>query len=227
MAEANSSPAGINLPNGKLAGIVIAACASLTILGIANHPQVMARSHGDVFAQLVALGPMDRIVHGALMLVVFGLVWGLAVFSIRRGFTRPTVLAGFIAYAVGALAWIGAALIDGFLTPALARHFIGAPTDAQTAATNLLLLCAIAIQILTKLGLVAISIGILKWSAGLLLSPGAPRTVGIIGLVAGILPPAAVLISGVQLSPHSLGVIVIIQAAWYVGIAILLIRERI
>jgi hypothetical protein len=227
VAQANSSPAGIDAPNGKIAGFIIAACAALSIFAVALHPQATARSHGDLMTQLVALGAMDRAVHGLLVLFAFALLWGLAVFSIRRGFARPTVLAGFIAYAIGILAWLGAALIDGFITPAVAEHYIAAAPAAQDAATNLLALCAITIQILTKFGLIAISIGILKWSAGLLPTPGLPRTVGIIGIVAGLLPPAAVLLANVHLSPHSLAVIVIVQATWYIGIAALLIRERV
>ncbi len=227
MAHENSSPLDRNLPNGKLAGIIIAVCAGLSIPAIANHPQILARSHGDLLAQIVALSPIDRFVHGALMVIMFALVWGLAIFAIRRGFNRATVLAGFIAYAAGALAWIGATLIDGFITPEIAARFIGTSPEAQNYAISLLRFCAISIQILTKFGLVAISIGILKWSAGLLLSPGAPRTVGVIGIFAGILPPVIVLLTHISLSPHSLGIIIITQAVWYAGIATLLIRERV
>jgi hypothetical protein len=226
VSQENSALTWFDVHIEKVAGIVIAVCAALSIVAIAAHPQVTTHSRGDLLAQVIALGPMDRFVHGALMVMVVALVWGLAVFSIRLGFTRATVLAGFIAYTLGAMAWIGAMLIDGFLTPAIATRFAGTPGE-QDAAINLLRLCAISIQILTVFGLVWVSVGIVKWSGSLLTSAGVPRTVGIIGIVAGLLPPAVVLFSGMTMSPHSLGAIVIVHAVWYFGVAILLFREAV
>jgi len=213
-------------PDGFYAGIVVGLGAALTLLAVANHP-VLNRSHGDILTQVVALGPMDRFMHGSVIAVVLALVYGLAVFSLLRGFGRECVLAGFIAYALGSVSWVGAALVDGFLVPDIAGRFAGGSAAELDTARALLVFCAIVIQTLTKFGLASVSAGILSWSLDLLRSAGAPRNVGIIGLLAGSLPPIVVLASGMTITAHSLVVIVLAQTVWYFGIATLLIRRRI
>jgi hypothetical protein len=167
---------------------------------------------------------MDRIVHGALIALVGGLLTGLAAFSLRQGIAQPTVAAGIIAYSIGAGATIGAAVIDGFIVPGIAAQYAGASAQEVKLALHLLATCALTIQVLTKLGLIAISTSILMWSIGLVRSRGAARIAGIIGLAAGLLPAGVLLFGGVDLTPSSLGAIFLAHSIWYFAIAALLFR---
>src|ERR1700737_4033499 len=137
------------------AGIAIASCALVTIFAIAHHPTVTARAPAEALTQVVQVATTDRVVHGTLIAIMGVLLYGLTIFSLRRGLHRQTTVAALIAYSAGIAAVIGAALIDGFLTPAIAERYAGAPPDAIKAAIPLLVLGASAIQILSKFGFVA------------------------------------------------------------------------
>lgn len=214
-----------NPPSGASAGIIIAACAGLAIVAIAHHPVVAAPTPAETLAGVVALGPADRIVHGSLIFIMSAMTYGLSVFALRQGLHQATSLAGILAYGAGAGALIGAALIDGFLLPDLASLYAGTSAENVNAARHLLTLCALAIQILSKFGLVAVSIAIIAWSIGLIRMAGAPRAVGVIGVASGVLPAMFLLGGPVHLNPQSLMILFTVQAIWYFAVATLLIRR--
>jgi hypothetical protein len=219
-------PASFNdgAPGGRAAGIAIAVCAIVTIFAVAHHPTVSARGPAEAMAQMVQLATPDRIVHGALIAMMAVLLFAFTIFSLRRGLHRETSVAALIAYTIGTAALIGAALFDGFLVPAIAERYAGASPGAVKAAGQFLVAGALMIQILSKLGFVAMSTAVALWSADLIATPGPLRATGVIGLVSGI---AAVGISAWagSLNPHSLSAIVIVQAIWYLAVAVLLVRR--
>ena len=221
-------PASFNhgAPSGMAAGIAIAACALLTIFAIAHHPTVSARAPAEALTLIVQLATQDRIVHGAMIAIMGVLMYGFAIFSLRRGLHRETSVAGLIAFAAGVVAVIGAALIDGFLTPSIAERYAGAPPDAIKAAMQFLLVGGLTIQILTKFGIVAMSAGVAFWSADLVATPGLLRATGVIGFVSSIVTVGFLVFAG-HLNPHSLSTIVIVQAVWYLAVAVLLVRGRV
>ena len=212
------------VPGGTAAGIAIASCALATIFVIAHHPTVSAHAPADAMEAMVRVATADRIVHGVLIAIMAVLLFGFTIFALRRGLHRWTSIAGLIAFAGGIAALVGAALVDGFLTPAIAERYAGAPPDAVKTAIQLLLVGALAIQILSKLGIVAMSAGVVLWSVDLLASPGILRTAGVIGVASGIVTVAVLAFAG-HLNPHSLGAVVTIQAVWYLAVAVLLLRR--
>jgi hypothetical protein len=220
-------PASFNddAPGGRTAGIAIAVCAVITIFAVAHHPTVSARAPAEALIQMVQLATPDRIVHGALIAIVSVLLFGFTIFSLRRGLHRHTSVAGLIAYAIGTALLIGAALIDGFFTPAIAERYAGASPDAVKGAIQVLIAGALTIQILTKFGFIAISMAVAFWSADLIGTPGSLRATGVIGFVSGIAAVGVSIFSG-HLNPHSLSAIVIVQAIWYVAVAVLLVRRH-
>lgn len=220
------SPLLADRPDGRLAAAVIAACAIVAILAVAQHPVVATHAPAQAIPELVQLGPTDRMVHGILIAVMAALLFGFSVFSLRRGFARQSTVVGLIAYAAGVGAMIGAALIDGFVTPDIAARYVRVSPEDITAAMPLLLFSAVAIQNLTKLGFVAMSTGIFGWSASLLRSPGTLRASGILGMAAALLSLGIVAYTH-YLNPHILGAIVIVQALWYLAVAGLLVTRRV
>jgi hypothetical protein len=222
--EESSSPSAAAIPNGTKAGILIAAGAALTVFAVAHHPTVAGRPPAEAIAEIVRLAQMDRLVHASLIVMLGALLYGFTVFSLRRGLHRETVVAALITYAVGILSSIGAALIDGFITPDVAAHYAGASQENIFVAARLLSYGGVAIQNLTKLGIWAISLAMLLWSANLLRTPGALRYTGVLGCVAALIP-IVVLITQHHITPSSLGVIVLAQGVWYIAIATLLLRK--
>lgn len=213
-------------PSGTAAGFAIAACAVLTVVAIAHHPTTSAREPAEAITQIVHLATLDRIVHGVLIALMGVLVFAFAVFSLRRGLHRQTVLAALIAYAAGIGAIVGAGLVDGFLVSALAERYAGAGPDAVRLATTFFVFCALVIQILTKFGMIALSTGVVLWSADLVRTPGALRITGIVGIASGAAVVVVLAFAG-RLNPHNLVAVVLLQAVWYVAVAVLLVRGRV
>lgn len=213
-------------PSGTAAGIAIALCALATIFAVAHHPTVSARAPTEVMTGMLRVAAADRIVHGTLIAIMAVLLYGFVVFSLRRGLDRETTVAGLVAFAIGVASLIGAAVIDGFLFPALAEHYAGASADAVKATVPVLAAGSSMVQILSKLGFSAMSTGVAFWSAGLLATRGVVRATGVIGLVSALGAAGLLMFAG-RLNPHSLGAIVLVQAVWYVAVAVLLIRGRI
>jgi hypothetical protein len=213
-------------PDPRVAAGALAVCAILAIVAVGLHPVAESHAAAQAIPEMVRLAPMDRLVHGFLILTSLATFFGLTIFAARRGFGRQTTIAGYIPYALGVTAVIGAALIDGFITPDIATRYVKVTPEDIRAAVPLFHLCAIAIQNLTKLGFVAMAAGIFAWSIGLVHSPGTLRTVGIVGLFSAGLT-IAILSYAHYLNPHFVGIIVFVQAIWYLGIAGLLWTRRV
>jgi len=213
-------------PSGAIAGVAIAVAALLTLISIAHHPTVHALKPAEAIPAIVAMAPMDRLVHAIVIAAMAAQLFGFAIYSLRRGLWRQSIIGALIAYSIGAAAIVAAALIDGFLVSGLAERYAAGGTAALTFGAAILQTCALAIQIATKLGLIATSIAIVLWSIDLIPTPGALRAIGIFGVVAGIAGIALTAVGG-YLNPHSLLVIEAIAAFWNLAIATLLVRGRV
>lgn len=212
-------------PGGRAAGIILALCMGLAILAIAYHPSTTARAPAELMSQIVRLASLNRLVHGVFFVVLGGLTLGVSVFARRQGFNDMPILAGSISFALGIAAACGAVVLDGFLIPDIASRYLGSSMEQGKFAAEFLAVCALTIQILGKLSIVALSIAILLWSLRLIRAPGGLRAAGIAGLLSGVV--ALVLVAtGTRLTPHSLSAVIVLQAIWYVSIGALLIRGR-
>lgn len=223
----SSLPAPSIHPSGKTAGIVIVASALLTIFAVAHHPMLRAKTPESVMAGMVALAPIDMVVHGGLIAIVIALIAGLAVFTVRLGLNEQSAIAAFVVYSLGAFAVVSAALIDGFLTPAIAFHYEHSHALELRQGIGLLVLASLAIQVLTKFGLLAMSAGVLFWSIVLLRRTRIIMGIGILGVASALGVAAVLAFSGAFLTPPILGVIVLVQALWYVAIGVALVQKRV
>jgi hypothetical protein len=160
-----------NRNGDRAAGIALIASAGLSMLAMAHHPTSLRA------------GALIGIVHGAMILFTGMMTFGFAQLSRRLGLERPAVLAGLVAYAIGAIAEVGAATVNGFAAPALAAH--GASHDAFDALWFLN-------QALAGLGVVAIGAAYVLWSLALWRHH---RLVATLGVVAGA-GPALLLLGG-------------------------------
>jgi hypothetical protein len=186
----------------RAAGIALIAAAGLSMLAMAHHPT--SRDAGALIG----------IVHGAVILFIGMMAYGFAHFARLRGLKRPAVLAGLVAYGIGAFASIGAATISGFVTPALAAY-------APDASHDLFDLAWAMNQSLAKLGVVAMGLAYLLWSLDLW---GRWKAVALAGLLAGGVP--AVLLIGGWIDMHLHMAILVYggQVLWAALIGLLLLR---
>ena len=227
MSKALPLPADTPAPPGKVAGYAIAACAVLTIVAIAMHPQAQHRHMSEVVAEIGRLAPMLGFMHGTVIVFVIVLLYGMCVYSLRRGLRRELVLGGLIVYAAGTGVFVLAALIDGFLIPTVAQSYAGASREMLRDGASILGACGAAIQVLAKFGVVALSAAIGLWSADLFRDGGRLRVTAIIGFAAALISVAVLFAEGRFIVPLTLSVIVIAQGIWYIAIASLLVQERV
>ena len=211
--------------SARAAGALLIVASIFELLAMAHHPSVHAHDLATVLVQLQALSAVSAWVHGvliALMLIVF---FALTEFAWQRGITRPAIRAGLIAYAAGVVAMMGAALVDGFVTPRVATLSTGvSATDLQVTA-QLLKLCMLFNQALARLGAIAMSAAIIAWSLDLLLRAGLERALGVAGMAIGLGCVAALIAGVLQLDVHGMMLALVLQAAWTIGLGVLLIHH--
>ena len=198
--------------------LVVAGAAMVALLF--HHPVVPhGTAYGDTLAALVRLGAGAALVHGALFVVCGMLLYGVIALAMTLGLHRPVIVFGVACHALGCAAVGGAMLGDGFITPRLARIALdqGWPHDGTAAVFSLI---AVAIQVLTKAGLIGMGTGMccLSWA-----SPRATRLLAALALPAG-LGTALAAASGLHMHPHSLMLLTGVQALWYAGAALMLWR---
>lgn len=214
------------LPYRRRAAIAIASSTALALVALSHHPVAhRAGSVQETLTQLVALQSMDGIVHGGLIILLVVLAAGFAVFSATLGSRRPAVLFATTAYGLGCCAMVAAMLLDGFVIPQLAQAFIAPPaTDADTAL-SLMRAIGIAVQVLTKAGLLSMCAALGAWSQALCTGARISRWArwcAVVGIAAALLPSVYVLIADARLAPASLTVIFAIHAAWNLAAALVL-----
>ncbi len=160
----------------RAAGIALIGAAALSMLAMAHHPTSLQA------------GALIGIVHGAMILFVGMMAFGFTHVARRLGLARPAVLAGLVAYGIGAFANVGAATINGFAAPGLAAH--GASHELFDLLWELN-------QALAKLGVVATGAAYVLWSLALWRRS---RLLAAAGLLAGGVP--AVLLIGGWIDMH-------------------------
>jgi len=186
----------------RAAGIALIAAAATSMLAMAHHPSSFRA------------GAVIGIVHGVMILVVGAMLYGFAHFARRRGLGRPAVLAGLVAYGIGAAANIGAAVINGFVAPALPGH--GAPGHHDLFA-----FAWAANQALAGMAVVAMGAAYALWSLDLLRTN---RLLAALGLLAGGVP--ALLLAGGWIDMHLQAAIVVYaaQVLWAALVGWLMLR---
>jgi hypothetical protein len=159
-----------------------------------------------------------------MIAITAAVMFAFTVFSIRRGLDKQTVLGGLIAQAIGTAAMIVAAMISGFVVPAIAARYASAAPGNLTFAVQIIAICAGVNEIFARLGVIAMSLAIALWSVDLVLVRGAARIAAILGFAAGAFG-VGVLLFGGHLTPPVFGAIVLGQAIWYCAVGALLIRR--
>lgn len=205
------------------AALALVAATIASIAAVAFDPSVQAKGAHDILAALVQLAPVHRAVHVVEMAAVLSFSWAFLTLALRVGVRRPAVLAATIAYLAGMAAMLGATLFDGFVTPDVAATWLRPNHEAQ-AGLELVRLCGLLIQDLATLSWVLQSVGVLAVSTALMADGEGRRRLGIVGLVTGALPLAAVL-AVPQIDVAVIIGILLAQAAWNLGCAALLLRR--
>lgn len=223
MTTANPNPG--TGTDARAAGIVLISIALLSIVAMAHHPTAETHDSAALAAEIAGKAWLSRLVHGVLIAFMAAQLWGFAVFSRRIEVERIGALAGFIAYALGTGAMIGAALISGFVVSDLGAHYAQRPDAALFV--DLARLCMTGNQALARLGVVAMSAAIVLWSLALVRVNRSHLWLAVVGLVVGLGPALALLAGAIRLDVGGMTLVVVCQAVWTIGVGVQLIRGKI
>ncbi len=170
----------------------------------------------------------------------------------KVGWHYGFVRAAFIAYCMGTIAMMAAALISGFIIPefvagyqarttqemkttghdhaALMQLADPSPQAATEQIKSMLQIMGLARsgnQVCSRMGVLASAIAYLLWSLAMLRSTGTVKWVGILGTVVGLALSGSLLLGYLPMNVHGMLVFVTFQACWSVAVGYLMFRRAI
>ncbi len=229
MSNATPPPAG-NAPRGALAGAALVAGAAISLVALSHHPSVHGHGGATLLVQMARLRAADATVHAVVIAAAGAQLFGLAVFSLRRGLRYESVVGAAVAYAIATAAIVGAAILDGFVIPAVAARAVAVSTaglaaspSADVVAPAMISAAATAVQVLTKIALVSMPIAVILWSTSIVRGTPVLRGVAMLGFVSS----AALIgfaVFGGSISAHIVGAIGGLAVVWNIAIGALMIR---
>ena len=191
------------------------------------HPTNHAHDLAGAVTEMAEGAAFNRLVHGTLMATVGLILLGFLGFADQLGLHRIFVRAGLMAYCVGWLALLRAAVVNGFIVLGIIPTIT---TDPQALAENLrplLALCSVTNKSLAQVGVICLSAAAILWSIGLLRRTNLSRIPGVVGLLCGLIPAAALFAGRLPMDFHGFGGFTLLQGIWSATIAVQLIRGRI
>jgi hypothetical protein len=210
----------------RISAILLIVCSLMEMIFMAHHPTVHAQNISDALVQMSHVAIKDKIVHGALILLMYAVLFGLYTYAYRRGLQRAGNRFGLLAYFTGVAAFTGAALIDGFLLPDFAAYAASAIND-EAPIRAILALIRTSNQVLAVFGSVATSIGILFWSIDLLRDQLTTRVLAVYGSLMGASICVALLSGALHLNVGGMSIVVYAQAFWASGLGLLMLKNRV
>lgn len=194
---------------------------AVTVAGMLYHPWV-GSSGLEAVREIANEGRAANLVHAVMLAALGTLLFGFSGLSERLGWRSPASRAAFVAYAVGAFAMMGAAVINGFAVAKVAGAFLASGSqDLDLVRSAMSVLRALATT-WAQLAVGAQAIAFCLWSAALWKSSRALAAGGL--LAAG--PAAAAAFGLLPLSVHFYLAVVAAQAAWTIAAGIRLLRDR-
>ncbi len=202
-------------------GWLLALSTLLSLVLIAHHPVADLHDPARGLSNIVALGAAQRWVHGLLILIVLLFATGFSGFAWRLGIAHPLVMAGWLSQVLGAMALIGAGLLDGFVVPDIAGHWAA---RGGAGAYDLIAFSGAWLQADTKLGLVLMALSAVFFGHALLHHRGGARWIGLLGIGVGGFSAVFVLNMAGRFNVPLLLAYMSAQAAWHLTVAFWMIR---
>jgi hypothetical protein len=211
-------------PQDRLAGTAMAAASLLSVALMMAHPTAHGHRMAD-FAEEVRRGAMvNTAVHGGLIALSLVLAAGFGHFASRLGLGRFGVRVARTAYAAGVAGMIVAALISGVIVPEYFARYEGRPAEELEYTRHVLGMARATNQVCSRLAVMAMSVAaaIFGWA----LVKRGQRSVGGLGMAAGGVVLVAMPTGNLPMNVHGMLAFVGAQTVWTMGVAWLLLNER-
>lgn len=145
--------------------------------------------------------------------VIFLGTWGMT-----RRLAAPDRLAwaGLVLFAMGSIAVMNAAVLDGLMAPYLMRQIVAATTETRDGWQMFMRYDFQMNQSYARVYGVASSLALVLWSVSILRSRVMGRGIGIYGCVLGAVTSLGILSGLLSPSWHGFGMLILGQAIWFV-----------
>jgi hypothetical protein len=211
----------------RIPGVALVAGAILAVVAMAHHPTAGGGGDFAAFARNVErIAAVNQAVHGTMIALVAVLTWTLLAFAARRGLHRPLVMAGLVAWAIGAVIMIIPPVFNGFVIVDIARRALASPETADMLRVTLQTLSS-GVGVIVMIGSLGMSVAVFLWSADLARDTGPARWTGIPGLVAGAGLVIALPTGIGRLDLAGMTLVLVVWAVWFLAVGTLMILRKV
>lgn len=208
----------------RIAGATLAAASALAVLAMSHHPSAHGDTANEWVSEMARVGGLSRGVHAAMIGAVVATWLALDAWSDARG-GRGAVRVAARLYGLGALAMIGAALVNGFAVDTLAARALAGGLEAMDDAVRVIPLTWALNQTLAGFGVFAMCGAIAAWSLDLWQVPGTlARLAAGYGVMMALAACGAFALGLFTLNVGGMGAVVVAQAVWYVLMGVVMWR---
>lgn len=205
----------------RLIGWSLIALSILANAGMAHHPRISAAQPEAQVEQMAQIVGLTMHVHGLLILVVLIYVWIFTLYAAAKN--TPIVWLGSGVFAAGGLAMAGAALISGFLAPAmLLGAEINTPEQLAIFEFQSRLLMQ-SNQVLANAAAFAWLCALICWSSNLVRDNKLFRWVGVAGLFIGSISLFVVVTGNWDLNVKGMSLFVLVITSWFCALGFCLL----
>lgn len=222
--KTTSAPLHWPQPDGRAAGIILAGASVVVVVVLTHHPHVAATAPAEIIAGIGAVATSARLVHGAAIALECALLLAFVDVSLVLGLRHLVVRAALVSAVTGTVAFVGAALLDGFVLPQLAMRYRAAPVVAQEMFPYVAAVCSTGLVVLTMFGLVATCLAMVLWSLRLLRTTRLGAVVGALGCLIGPGLVVALSTEVVQLRASQLPWLMAVDSIWNLALAVVMLR---
>ncbi len=209
----------------RIAGATLVTASALAVLAMSHHPTAHGSTGAEWVSEMARVGSLSRGVHAAMIATVVAIWLALDAWSQARG-GRGAVRVASKIYGLGALAMIGAALINGFAVDSLAARALAGGLEAVDDAVRVVPLTWALNQTLAGFGVFAMCGGIAAWSLDLWRVPGTlARLAAGYGVLMALVTCGAFALGLFQLDVRGMGAVVMAHCVWYVSAGLVMWRH--
>jgi hypothetical protein len=210
------------MTDNRIAGLALIAGSAGVIVALGLHPSgrdlFVPEQSESTARKLIAV---HSLALACLPILFFG-AYGLS----RRFGVLWTARAAIVTYALAIMAMMNAVVVDGLVSPGLAREIVNATGTAAEGWRIAFNHNSLIDQAFMRVFLIASSTAIVLWSASIAMSIALPRGVGIYGCVLGVTTVIALLSGQLDRHAHVFGMLIVGQAVFFLIVGASLCRVR-
>jgi hypothetical protein len=207
----------------RAAGALLALASVLMVAFMAFHPRAHFHGKDDFVSAFADIAMINGLVHGSLVALFAVMLYGYSVFADCPSSSHPAMRLGLIAFGLGALPIVGAAITSGFVVPEYVARYANKSAGDLEIMQHVVRLAFTIIRVCSQVGVAATLLAILIWAIAVF---GNRPVLSTVGLLAGGIPVVALATGHLPMDIHGMMVFTLAQAIWGLVVGIAMMRGR-